>query len=1075
MATIKPTHKDPISPQSEKFEKDFKKTMIQTGAPAIHEAEDMLNEVDGMLSEAEQSLKKKIWSLAKMEALVFSDPKLSAVYEDMAENGEEKYGYHYNETIQNMIFNDYVLNSPKYLQKYKMAIPKEKKRRDKSGINKLKKVGAEKMAQTGLPKEKEVSEAEIEESTSAGSAGGAAGYVGYAGPAAFSSKGDLSGDFKGKNKKKKTDSKAKPISRAFALGESNYLTDPSGWEKYIEMLNEDILIEGSARSSSSNTNHHNGGAYESPVGFRDDVKNVSKELDTEAELKDLDTVRTVLPGKEKRAYGKTKPSGPNVSSAIATPIENKEVKKPYYPGGKVTSPFKTGSENVSGTILAKHSQPEKMNENMEIDEKAKSKSQQRFMGMVNAYKNGELDGEASPEIERAAQSMTDKEVDDFASTKHKGLPDHVDETMGQPDIEYLVKAYEIINSGPHYDPAKAEAFRANISQMDDAEAQQVYRRLEGMLRQMGYTNSQQVMDFQNNFNEEIDMKHFTLTVQHDNGEVKIKIIASDKNAAIQKVMSAENCPASAITDVVEEPMKEETQTMIQNNGTSMSNSAQPVGDQSSDTPMGMQQTGGLSEISTGLAQSAGQAALQQQSQMTQHDPIGADKKLHQYDKMIGYVNPEIQALLKNTGFEAQGIDGGIRIHNHEEGDAYVAIDVSPKRYSFSKGENYFMQQIDEPTKRKINTVIKKAQVDLGGGPPAAMNEDLALLEEINKELEAFSIHHNKLKLMAEDRKTTSQILNKRVNDENPKNFKKDLQHSGVKQVIDVEKELEWKDQQTDVGDPQKLGADIEKNEIKVADMKSHEALKNVGNSTNNDGDEVPKRNLTTKEQEEVDLYRNGQHSLNYDNEPDPRFVDRMEADQGEFFEMGEKQKEFKKDAPMFNKDTQPIEDAEVEKVQFDKNVKRKGDEVAWNERMGLGSNVKLKESFISGRYTNAIGESHIIDFKMNEVSGEINEEASQSLFPLNFTGLGNKYESKTVDKKVVVNEAVVAVMESHKFFTNGKDIFAMKNKVQKLNESDERKMEMPVINEEQEKMMHLLGYKPEAYVSTKGVKQNRNF
>jgi hypothetical protein len=58
-------------------------------------------------------------------------PELAAKYEEMAENGEEKYGYHYNETIQNMLFNDYVLNSPKYLQKYKQAVPKEKKRRDK--------------------------------------------------------------------------------------------------------------------------------------------------------------------------------------------------------------------------------------------------------------------------------------------------------------------------------------------------------------------------------------------------------------------------------------------------------------------------------------------------------------------------------------------------------------------------------------------------------------------------------------------------------------------------------------------------------------------------------------------------------------------------------------------------------------------------------------------------------------------------------------------------------------------------------------------------------------------------------
>jgi len=105
---FKPTLNKPVNDQSKEFEKNFNRTM-KTTAPNIK-----LNEVDGVLSEAEQSFKKKIFNLAKMEALVFSDPKLSAIYDQMSVNGEEKYGYHYNETIMNMIFNDYVLNSLKY-------------------------------------------------------------------------------------------------------------------------------------------------------------------------------------------------------------------------------------------------------------------------------------------------------------------------------------------------------------------------------------------------------------------------------------------------------------------------------------------------------------------------------------------------------------------------------------------------------------------------------------------------------------------------------------------------------------------------------------------------------------------------------------------------------------------------------------------------------------------------------------------------------------------------------------------------------------------------------------------------
>jgi hypothetical protein len=61
-------------------------------------------------------------------------------------------------------------------------------------------------------------------------------------------------------------------------------------------------------------------------------------------------------------------------------------------------------------------------------EKAKSKAQQRFMGMVYARKKGEMKkGEASPEVEAAAKGMTKKEAKKYAKTKHKGLPENVKE------------------------------------------------------------------------------------------------------------------------------------------------------------------------------------------------------------------------------------------------------------------------------------------------------------------------------------------------------------------------------------------------------------------------------------------------------------------------------------------------------------------------------------------------------------------------------------------------------------------------------------------------------------------------
>ena len=54
---------------------------------------------------------------------------------------------------------------------------------------------------------------------------------------------------------------------------------------------------------------------------------------------------------------------------------------------------------------------------------ASSKSQQRFFGVVKAMQKGDLPktGKAG----KVAKSMTKKDVDDFASTKHKGKPEKV--------------------------------------------------------------------------------------------------------------------------------------------------------------------------------------------------------------------------------------------------------------------------------------------------------------------------------------------------------------------------------------------------------------------------------------------------------------------------------------------------------------------------------------------------------------------------------------------------------------------------------------------------------------------------
>ena len=68
---------------------------------------------------------------------------------------------------------------------------------------------------------------------------------------------------------------------------------------------------------------------------------------------------------------------------------------------------------------------------MELREKAKSRAQQRLMGAVlNAKRTGEA---STPEVAKLARTMKTSDVKDFASTKHKNLPEKKKVSEGKCD------------------------------------------------------------------------------------------------------------------------------------------------------------------------------------------------------------------------------------------------------------------------------------------------------------------------------------------------------------------------------------------------------------------------------------------------------------------------------------------------------------------------------------------------------------------------------------------------------------------------------------------------------------------
>lgn len=79
---------------------------------------------------------------------------------------------------------------------------------------------------------------------------------------------------------------------------------------------------------------------------------------------------------------------------------------------------------------------ERLTIKMLLNEEAKSKNQQKLMGMaLNCKRTGNC---ASPEVKKLADSMSEKALEDYASTKHKGLPDKV-EPEAKNEIRKIVK------------------------------------------------------------------------------------------------------------------------------------------------------------------------------------------------------------------------------------------------------------------------------------------------------------------------------------------------------------------------------------------------------------------------------------------------------------------------------------------------------------------------------------------------------------------------------------------------------------------------------------------------------------
>jgi hypothetical protein len=122
---------------------------------------------------------------------------------------------------------------------------------------------------------------------------------------------------------------------------------------------------------------------------------------------------------------------------------------------------------------------------------AQSKAQQRFMGMVHAVQKGDMEA-PSKEVEKAADSMTDKDAKDYASTSHKGLPNKKESMkITKERLKELVK--EVMTEESEYQAFFQKALDKagkGINDMNDDEKKAFFNKIDTAWNGKGEKNEE---------------------------------------------------------------------------------------------------------------------------------------------------------------------------------------------------------------------------------------------------------------------------------------------------------------------------------------------------------------------------------------------------------------------------------------------------------------------------------------------------------------------------------------------------------------------------------------------------------
>jgi hypothetical protein len=1002
---FKPTNRQPQTDMGANVTREIKKQTAVRG----------LTEVDVNLSEEEKSRKKKVFKLAKMEALVHNDEKLTSIFNKILEDDpSEKFGYHWNETVMNILFNDYVLNNPVYFEKYKNAIPVKKKRRDMSGINQLRQDDDDQPADMKIAAEQQVQEVNL---FGGGRFDSSAWFVQ---PQEFQPNDLLVFDKK---------------SRALVdiLSHENL---GSQLPKYKEMVNKGIEIV-----DPQSTTHRNLALALTSYKIPRELVNTLKSI-----LATKDKGEMTAPLNEEEGLEET--TGADASGSFEQPLEEKKIE-----------------ETTTSASSGQYSQPgiwAKDKKNMRFARKpAWSGGQivsESYITDPNCFNNYlkalEIDDfiNETYDMAEAALAETSPQMDAFEKKKFvehmKNLMKMTAQRMGLEPAEYKAHFQSILRDLQKEILDVDPAANFNDVQKPDNNLQEHHledrdEKVQFIMQHQPYRDAD---DLQSLPDREIQAIYDTI-------ESELALSENAENNDQQVIQQIKKDIAAQGGAQAQQPKPDNTKQFSGAAGNWNSNESQITKVQDANTDM----TGNLnpdelnldeysfdddqlhfSDLKTRGARNRINVSnlvkfAQSNPSIDQVNAFASGFKMdangilelaqHYLENNLGYSGgidtPEQKALVDlidviEASMESQNPQGAVT------GDVEESMIDSPET-SMSMAGNQSMSM-----KNRDADTGSDGGMSTGGGMSMGGNvDDLSTQQPSDLSVATMDNIDNPLK-MNEARKTNSQLNLDKIKKENDKNTNAHMKQADA---LSQEKAYGFKADPNSMTKAKQFPADKDfyikddTKEVSAAELEK-KALDKF------DEKKQVKRTNSPEEDKALNMNRGGgMQDLTFDNKPSEKFEERMKADMGDdVYKTRQDKMSMKADMSMYKKETQPT-GGENNDNKFAKKY-----------------NTEMNET-LSASYFDAFGKRRIVEFKIADVKAA--QTVDKTFTKLEMSGFGNQFNNKVNENVSLKNE-----LEKYNFYIKNSEIF--KTEKVSINESKN--------NENFKKMMHLMNYNPSKYL-----------